>query len=464
MKEEIARAAEILDSEFQQYCEEVHKELKAEAPRTTPDFSNTEYRWGESEYEAAAAGVTEGGSRVDHATFLEVMMALYLGKEGFSIDKIGYNRINKSDTELVWKNLSGKGGSSLAGRNLIYIGSVPHSLRKVMSDSINANLSSKAAKQLSVFPTSYSKASVLFGRNREEFKELIAHELTHYYANFNTDIGELQREGFEYSYEDISADEFVKNLRSDAKSVREQAQEVSTGEDISAIEEIFSYFVSYYYTGNKSAINDSLYEKSEYIDWGRNIVIEKFNMENPENPVDWARAELKRVLDRVAQKGMLKQNGEKRNLITLFLYEMMPEEDLKRIQEIKSICEGDLARAFSDLEQAIEDIEEYESGRDPRVLKEFREFQQEVDWDNPRELEDVLAHRILRKAAPERSLHETHNIIRTQIAQEIDRLDDMVQIAANLGQELGDTEERRELKKAAQEIRSIESELKSLYS
>lgn len=464
MKKTVRKVAKIVDEAFSNYVRHIHEDLAEDAPQTTPDFSDVEYRWGSTDYERVATDYAENeAGMLDHERYLSVMVELYLERQGLDVE--GSDRLENYSSDIVWVDIDSSGGSQMNGQPIIHIGAIPPELKNRMRSRLENEIDSPHTDSIVEFPSEFSRASMELGLNRDKFEEIIAHELTHFHVTMNTDIGELQQQGYSYSDLDEDFDQFMSSLLSDWKSPKEQAKEISTGSDISTLEEIFCYFVSFIYDRENMGVSDELYDDPEVIEWGANIVVERYKIDEPDYPVDWARRKLVAVFNRVARKGRLTSSGDKRDLITLFLYEMLPDSELERIDKLERICEEEISQAYSDLETAVKDIEKAESnGGSSEVLKDFKKFDREVDWNNPRELEDMLMQEALNKAAPNKSIHEVHETVGNLIREEVRTLMKLIDITVDLDKELSQKDEHRELRTAIKEIKKTKEDLEQLQT
>jgi len=251
------------------------------------------------------------------------------------------------------------------------------------------------------------------------------------------------------------------NNRESRKANQNQAAEIGSKDSISAIEEVFAHFIGFQYVENRDV--SSNYDRDKYIQWGLDILYEKASAENPGRPVDWAREEMKQVFEDIAQRGQLRKDGEVRDVFIIFLKSMMPQSDRKRMNYMRQVAEGDLSTAYSDLHQALNDIERVERDKGRKeAFDDFRGFEQEVDWDNPREIEDIVLHGVLEEAVGNLSLSDTEKLLRKKISEEVQNLEKLVEKAKTLEQEVKDKEGDQELVTALRELSQAEQEVAQL--
>ena len=466
--EELREIARFLDREVQKFSQKAFSDVKTDAPRTTPGFSNFEVWFGRSRYKAVVRNVMMPEGEMTHVDFLEAIMSTYL-KDETSFQVKGYEKKTDYDiSKLSWDKFGTVKGEQSPGRDIIWMQFLPRNVAESLGRAIASNFDSRLGNALRSFPADYSKRNFPWSANAglKDFESTFAHELTHLYATANTKLGEMQREGggyYETPLEEVSSDEFAKRLSNmeHRKKMKNQASEISTNDNIIAIEEVYAHFIGFQYVERRDV--DSSYDRDKYIQWGLDILYEKASAENPGRPVDWAREEMKQVFEDIARRGQVRKDGGLRDVFIIFLKRMMPQSDRKRMNYMRQIAEGDLSTAYSDLHQALQDIERMEKDRGrEKAFNDFRSFEQEVDWDNPREIEDVVLHKVLEEAVGSLSLSETEKLLKKEISKEARNLEQLIEKAKSLEKELENSEQDQELVTALKELSQAEQEVAQL--
>lgn len=466
--EELREIARFLDREVQKFSEKAYSDVKADAPRTTPALPSFEVWFGRSKYKAVVTNVMSFDSKMTHIDFLEAIMSTYL-KDRTPVQVRGYEQRDGAEiAQLSWDGLSGVRGEHSPAQDVIWMQFLPYRVAEQLGNAISSNFNSQVGSALQSFPVDYSRRNY-FGAGKaslEDFNATFAHELTHFYATTNTKLGELQRKGSGYydkSIVELGPAEFAEyiNTREQRKNRQNQASAVGHNDSISAIEEVFAHFIGFQYAERRKV--SSSYERDKYIQWGLDILYEKASAENPMSPVDWAREEMGKVFNDIAQRGQIRSNDETRDVFIIFLRRIMPRADRKRMNYMRQIAEGDLSTAYRDLQQALQDAEEVERGLgDGQAFRDFKDFEQEVDWDNPREIEDIVLHQVLEEAVGNLSLSETEDLLKKELGKEIENLEKLVEKAKTLEGELADGEADQELVAAVKELLQAENEIKKL--
>jgi len=467
--EQLREVAKFLDKEIQRYSREVYQEMRSDAPQTTPDISNFEIWFGRSRYKAVVTNVMDLNREMNHVDFLEAIMSTYL-KDQTPIQLQGYQE--KEDVriaQLSWSNLGTVKGEQDPGQDVIWMQFLPKRAAENIGNKIAANFNSKIAQALRDFPLKYSKRNFYSAgsADRNEFKEVFSHELTHFYATSRTKLGDLQRKGagyYEKSIAQLGPAEFAQYIDESEKrkNMQDQASSIGSNASISGIEEVFAHFIGFQYLRKRREVASS-YERDRYIQWGINILYEKLSSENPSRPIDWARAEMKKVFEDIARTGQIQTNGERKDVFVLFLKRMMPTQDRKRMNYMRQITEGDLAKAFSDFKSAIEDVEGAERKLgNKEVFRDFKKLEENVDWSNPREIEDIVLHRVLEKAVGGLSLSETEELLRNEIEKEVEQLETIIDKGKGLESEVPSEDLDQEFVNSLKELKQAENELAQL--
>ena len=465
---ELREIAKFLDREVQKFSEKAYSDVRSDAPRTTPEISDFKVWFGRSKYKAVVTNVLSLNREMNHVDFLEAIMSTYV-KDETPVRLQGYEQKHEDEiAQLSWSGLSAVKGAHSPAQDVIWMQFLPHQVAERIGKAIQQNFNSEVASVLTTFPVDYSQRNYFWAGEASlaDFNSTFAHELTHFYATSKTRLGELQKRGagyYEKSIMDLGPGEFAEymNNRESRKANQSQAAEVGSNDSISAIEEVFAHFIGFEYVEKRKV--SSNYARDEYIQWGLDILYEKASAENPERPVDWAREEMKAVFEDIAKQGQLRKDGNSRDVFVIFLKRMIPQSDRKRMNYMKQIAEGDLSTAYSDLHQALNDIEvmERDKGR-KKAFNDFRGFEQEVDWDNPREIEDIVLHRVLEEAVGSLSLSETEKLLKKEISQEARNLEQLIEKAKNLEDEVENSEEDQELVAALRELSKAEDEVAQL--
>lgn len=466
--DELREIAKFLDREVQKFSEKAYSDVSSDAPRTTPGFSNFEVWFGRSKYKAVVTNVLNLDREMNHVDFLEAIMSTYV-KDKTPVQLQGYEEKHEDEiAQLSWSGLSAVRGAHSPAQDVIWMQFLPNRVANRLGNEISQRFNSQIADALSSFPEDYSRRNYL-GAGKvslADFNSTFAHELTHFYATANTRLGELQRKGagyYEKSIMELDMSEFAEymNNRESRKANQNQAAEIGSNDSISAIEEVFAHFIGFQYVEKRDV--SSNYDRDKYIQWGLDILYEKASAENPGRPVDWAREEMKQVFEDIAQRGQLRKDGEVRDVFIIFLKRMMPQSDRKRMNYMRQVAEGDLSSAYSDLHQALNDIERMERDKGRKeAFDDFRGFEQEVDWDNPREIEDIVLHGVLEEAVGNLSLSDTEKLLRKKISEEVQNLEKLVEKVKTLEQEVKDKEGDQELVTALRELSQAEQEVAQL--
>lgn len=452
--------------EVNNYTRGVADRLKNDAPRTTPD--SLEIFFGRSRHTSSINTLMESRVKqkgeLKYPDFIEGLLVTYV-RHVKDRRVSGYRELNSELVEnLAWDKLGETKGSYSPSSGEIWIGFLP----KNVSNRISSRLKNNGFELAGDFPFNYSKRNIHgIDYSENEFIEVAAHELTHSILTDQTSIGELQKEiNSDQNLMALSGEDFVNYIMKmeHQQHLQDQAKAVSHNDDISAIEETFSHFISNYYLQLSNYSVASSYGRPEYIDWGIKLLEELSSLESPSYPVDWARMKALQVFEDIAQKGQLKAgSNESRDVFTLFLMSLLPEEEKVRLRKFHKINNDHLKRSYRDLKTVLNDLETHEYQSHHRdTFEELKKLEERVDWSYPEEIMDEVLHQSLEDGVGNYSLEQLHSRIENDLDKEINHTLQLIKLLRRLEKDLSGDIERRELEKVVKKFNTVEKELISI--
>ncbi len=476
MREAIHKASQVIVEELLEYSNSELSYLSQDAPQTTPS-SNIEVRLGLPRYEKAGTSKNTRES-LSYNQLVTGLLSYYIEYQFERSIESPVPEIKNTmedsplfswDTTLLSQLNGGVyWGKNQPGRNRVWLSFLPSNIVDKLEKDIyavlsNEGISEKEAELIASFPEFWIGHMGHRHRDnigRQRYLSTLAHELTHFYVEKNTHIGNLKSKT---NIEGPSGGVLsrAKSIlgQSEGLSKVEQAKAVGSGDYIQAIDEIGGHFVGFeYYRDEKDF---SVYDEPELIEWGIEILEQKVS-EVDESPIDWVRKMEVNVMEEVAEKGQIRNSGERRNPTIYFLKHCLPEEDKKRLTKFREIAESDLSRSFKDLRRAVSDLKEYEQNTDQKAFRDLKKLEQSIDWENPAHIEDYILHDILNKAVGNYDLNQLHQELMSALEREVDKLQQLMRLLKKIDSEINDTDATKEIEKAGNEILKAEEEINSL--
>jgi hypothetical protein len=301
--------------------------------------------------------------------------------------------------------------------------------------------------------------------SRVKYRGNLAHEMTHLWLKQNTKLKGLAHQA---QKTEVSGDAFAASLFGGGTTKRQQAINIAgrPNERLEAIDEAVAFFISDHYGlhVNPTPSLFSNYGDPEAISWAIKILQQKTQEVNG-SKVDYVRKLELQIFQELAQRGQVTNSGERRDPMAVFLRHCLPETEKNRLNKFREIVEEDLSAAYRDLKSATKDMDQYEqSSGNQRILSKVREFENEVDWDNPAHIEDRVLHRTINEAVGSLTLDEVHSRVNQILEEEIGYLDKIVEFLKQLDHEIGLADLDAEIRRSAREIIAVEEELAQLQN
>jgi len=334
------------------YFEEVREECEAYGPKTTPEAP---IWWGlpsrfdgvlESDeglitfqrgifftlFKFCKAHSHLGDGRWDFMHSYEFMKReggeayLYKESEGVDLRERTTTGAVKPDKKIVWTN------------------NVPQSLVDSLKSKIKNyydERDSSVVKELFIrFPEYYNNlknteaGNVLDGRKEDQFRAIIAHELTHMYIVQNSILRDkyLKAVGGQASPTKIVD---LNDVTINQDEMARQANQVAFNPAMEVIEEAFAFEVTRLYYSDFDLPKEG-YELGEKLPWLTNLIKDKIGRKNPEETLDFLRMEAASILDQAARKGQIDYKGKRKTPLVYFLDNMIHPKTSEMLGDFKN--------------------------------------------------------------------------------------------------------------------------------
>lgn len=456
----IELSAEFIVKETSKFNSSAMEDLRGMAPETTP--SNVEVRLGTSYMMVG---------EISYKDFLKGAIYSYLKFNNVDFEAPESREIYENyiaDGSLDWsKDLNSAAGTSMPSQDYVWVSFLPDDFESQLASGLSHFLAQRGVNSvnpdiLSRFVLDFSGRGKVSGESRVDYLATLNHEVTHLMIKRDTAIGGLYHN---HEVDDTDLMDEVNSILGNSSKVSksEQAKRVGSNEYISALDEMFAFFIG---NNMKSEVSMSRpskfsgYDNPEAISWGYNLLVEKFG--NDISIDELRKLELK-IFEEIAQRGQVTKGSDYRNPLVYLMKYLLPQKDKDLLEDLRTLCEGDLATAFSDLRQAVEDGEAMEKDRGNKgVYSEFKDLEEKVDWDNPREIEDEVLNNVFKEGIGNYSLKETHEKIWGLARKELEKIDNIIEVLKDLENDIDVDQADRELISASKEMLKVENELKAV--
>lgn len=339
----------IIADSCESYFEEVREECKALGPKTTPQAP---IWWGLPSRFDEVLEREEGLITFQRAIFFTLFrfcknnsdlkerwdfmdsLKFLEREEDLRISTQRVNLEERSDTGVV-----------KPGKKIVWTNNVPQSLSNSLKTEITNYYKDRGksvvGKLLVKFPEYYNSlkdtegGNALDGRNENQFRAIIAHELTHMYIVQNSILREkyLKAVGSQASPTKILD---LNEVELNKDEMARQAEEVAFNPAMEIIEEAFAFEVTRLFYSDFDLPMGG-YELGEKLPWLTNLISAKIERENPEKPVDFLRLEAVEILDRVAREGQLDYKGNRKNPLIYFVENMLHPETSEMLEDFMKV-------------------------------------------------------------------------------------------------------------------------------
>lgn len=338
--EQIERTARIIESAVGSMNDRADDNLGKIFPKTHPDIS---FNWGLRSHHDSSSEMIRPYSR-----YLSACIVQYLRNDGVSglIEPNGSvgDQVIDDSYKIDIDPISGnkQGGQFLLDSKNVWASFIPKKWEQEIEKKLRSELEDSWLKSHLVgFPSYFNSVSPAEDYGVKNFLATLAHEYTHYYVSNNTRI----------------RSELMQAIDTDLEG---QMKAVGNNSDIIAIDEIFGHYIGFSIK-NRGEVNDS-YDRSRYITWGINFL--SSYLQGFDNRRDRARQMEVEIFNKIANKGQLKEDSGKRDVLVFFLEECLAEENKNIISGFRKIERKELKQALSDLETLQTQIENPEIKRD----------------------------------------------------------------------------------------------------
>lgn len=330
-------------------------------------------------------------------------------------------------------NISAGGEFSLE-TNEVWISFIPRKWEKEIKKELESNLRDSDLKNLLVrFPKYFNSVSPAENYGSRSFLGSLSHEYTHYYVSQNSHIrSEIL--------------EFVGTEKQD------ELLEVGHNSEIKIIDEIFGHYIGIAIKGDPD-VKQKGYEKGEYLKWGINFL--SSYLEGSENRLDKARKMEVDIFQKIARKGQIKGNSERRRPLIFFLEECLDKENKNLIAGLRKIEKSELKIAIRDTENSLNRIKQ------PEIKNDIERNISKLE--NICEIEDHILEHLLEKCYKERKYNnfankELQRIVRSEY-KGIEGLRNDIETALT---QIKEPKARDPLEKLLSELEYIEKDLQKI--
>jgi len=443
----IEKVAELIELEFEAYNQKIIQELTKQAPETTP--SNIEIRFGSPHYLTTE---TKSSNLLQGLIYSYIQQHNYNPKAPNSRKKFEKYIEDHPNWDA---DIGEHSGASVPGQDYIWMAFLPEQFENKMASDIENlvqnKLNNDKPQLFSKFIQDLSRRGKLGKKTRQDYKATAAHEITHLIIKQQTKLGQLFHAHETTTHADL--EQSIANILGESNKLTkpDQAEKIGDNKYLDAIDEAFSFFISDKITNSLYPANPSRfssYDDPKAISWSYNILLERYGQNIS---IDDLRKLQLKIFNEIAQRGQVQKGSGYRNPLIYMLKYNLPKKDKILLNEIRDLCEGDLSYAYRDLYNTFSDIE---SSANTQQASKFQSLEQRVDWDNPKELEDTILHRVLNDAIEQYTLAQTEKEIRKNIVQELKVLQEMVQTLKSLENQLNEEKLGKELSNAIKELKT----------
>lgn len=359
-------------------------QLREDAPETTPENIGTVI-WASSDFVKDDFLKKDISPEKIYYRLLEELLELYLDNNYVTVRK-SQSLILKDEAIKINADTR-KSGVFSPRTNSIWmyledskVEDLCRSIKEELMES-NINIPRELVSQLAEFPEFYQNR--FFDVNEETgLSAVLAHEITHLYMKRNTKIGKLLLEHTE----------------------NDQARKIGAHPEISAIDEIFAFYVSHIYgqdvleRGDFHSTGFSGYgrKKGILINQGLRILdqkVEETRKRKDEKILDWLRKFEISIMEEIANNGLLSESKdpEANRAYNYFLKACVPRYLKRAFQETREVIEEDLKPAFKLIKEGITKLEKENIEADMEEnLEELKGLEKQMDWKNPEKTEQKI--------------------------------------------------------------------------
>lgn len=433
--EQIKKATKIVESGASSVNNWADNILRDHFPQTHP---NTSFKWGLKSHHDSSSEIISPYSK-----YLGCCIVQYLLNNQKIYGLIDYGEatgepIIEENYEVdidpdFGKNTSG--GQYTLDLNEVWVSFIPKEWEQKIEQKLQSELEQTWLKSFLVkFPAYFNSLSPTENYSSEYFLGTLSHEYTHYYVSNNTKI----------------RSEILKVIGTDQQ---EQIMNVAHNAEIRVIDEIFGHYTGIVIQGGKGSVVQQGYEKGEYISWGINFL--SSYLKNKKNQLDTARKMEVEIFQRIARKGQIKENSERRNPLIFFLEECLNEQNKEIISKLRQIEK-------KELKQVIGDIEKLQGKLDDSQIK--ADIQKAAsDLENICAIEDNILEHLLEKCYSKNQYNEYANKeLQSIIKSEYEDLETLIEDIEQLITQTGNPKAENKLKKLLSEIKTIEKDLRKI--
>ncbi|MFB6244975.1 MAG: hypothetical protein ABEJ03_01370 [Candidatus Nanohaloarchaea archaeon] len=464
----IEKSAKIIDSTLKQFNASIKESLRERAPETTPD---AEIRWGHPSYLRTSS--IEPNSLENERFLLGILLGVLMDKTEFGLyhmNDLKNDNLFTLGAAFDRKAIGGSKNIPLASleptdKLIIYCSFVPNKVQDKIRKKLSSELEeARVGNLINKLLNELNSVTSLDSKDQNLYRATIAHEMNHYYVWDRSKLKSILLEEYNDEWQSDLSNKKLESIDDRSKiqdasaasslffKYPEMLSSLVNTDELLAIEEAFSFFISDQY--NQNIGRSEQYNYSEEIKWCKRWIKEKYKRDCQDNlAIDWARQKNKAIFDRIAVKGKIDEEKRNRTGIFFFVNEMMLRRDKKIKKEINRIVREEVDPI---LEGLTDIIEKYE-GKSEVNNSELRATLSELENTERflRHIDYITTRRTIEEKA---DITQTHRILISEVENEIQNIKNIILKLNSNEKELG----RHNVSRVEESLESVLEQLKLL--